>query len=86
MQNYDSAEWINIGSGEEYTIKELSEIIKDAVGYSGKIIWDVEKPNGTPRRKLSTERLESLGWAASINLKDGLRRTIDWYLESDLNE
>lgn len=82
MQNYDSSDWINIGSGEEYTIKELAEIIREATGFVGEIVWDTEKPNGTPRRKLSTEKLSGLGWDSKIDLKEGLKMTIDWYLEN----
>jgi GDP-L-fucose synthase len=82
MNTYDSPEHINIGSSEEYTILELANLIADKVGFTGDIIWDTEKPNGTPKRKLDISRLESLGWKSSIALDEGLTRTVDWYLET----
>jgi len=82
MQNYDDPSWINIGSGEEYTIKNLAEIIKSAVNFDGEIVWDTDKPNGTPRRKLSIEKLSDLGWNSTTSLKEGLEKTIEWYLNN----
>jgi len=82
MQNYDDPSWINIGSGEEYTIKDLAEIIKSAVNFDGEIVWDTDKPNGTPRRKLSIEKLSDLGWNSTTSLKEGLEKTIEWYLNN----
>lgn len=82
MQNYDSPDIINVGSGMEISIKELSEIIKDLVEYKGKIEWDISKPNGTPLRKLSTEKLDNLGWKANTKFIDGVKHTIDWYVKN----
>lgn len=83
MNNYDDPYHINIGSGKEYTIKELAEIVSKVVGYNGKINWDPTKPNGTPRRKLDTSRLDNLGWSASIELESGIDDTYGWFLEND---
>jgi GDP-L-fucose synthase len=85
MNNYDSSEIINVGSDEEVTIKTLAETIKEKIGFTGSIVWDTTKPNGTPLRKLSNERLRSLGWKPSISLSEGLEKTINWYMENRHN-
>lgn len=77
---FTSYNLLNIGTGEDITIKELAEIIKETVGYSGEIIWDSTKPDGTPRKLLDVSRLKSLGWEPKIELRDGIRMTYDWYL------
>ena len=82
MKNYDSPEIINVGSNVEISIKQLSEIIKKCVGYDGEIEWDTSKPNGTPLRRLSTEKLDNLGWSAKTDFNDGLNYTINWYLQN----
>ena len=82
MNNYDSPEIINVGSDGEVTIKELVETIKEKVNFEGDIIWDTSKPNGTPLRKLSYDKIKNLGWQAKINLEVGLTKTILWYLEN----
>lgn len=82
MNNYDSPEIINVGSDGEVTIKELVETIKEKVNFEGDIIWDTSKPNGTPLRKLSYDKIKNLGWQAKINLEVGLTKTISWYLEN----
>lgn len=85
MNNYNDPEIINIGPQREVSIKELSELVSKMVGYDGKIIWDIEKPNGTPRRALDTSKMDSLGWKAKTSLEDGLKITIDWFLENRSN-
>jgi len=82
MNNYNDAQHINIGSGDEYTIEMLASIIANVVGYKGNIVWDVSKPNGTPRRKLDISKLDNLGWSASTSLAVGLERTYDWFLKN----
>jgi GDP-L-fucose synthase len=79
MQNYDKAEFINVGSDEELTIKDLAEKLKDAMGFQGDIIWNTDKPNGTPRRKMDNSKLKALGWSANVTFDEGLKLTIDWY-------
>ena len=82
MKNYDDPEIINVSADVEYTIKNLSEILKQKLGYTGDIIWDITKPNGTPRRKVCIEKLSRLGWYPKISFEDGLSQTVDWFLEN----
>ena len=80
MQDYNEPESINIGTGEDVTIKELAETVSDIVG--NKIIWwDDSKPNGTPRKVLNVSKLKSLGWEPKISLRDGIKSTYEWYKE-----
>ncbi|WP_286239911.1 GDP-L-fucose synthase [Neptuniibacter halophilus] len=73
---------INIGTGIDCTIRELTETVADVVGYKGEIIWDTTKPDGTPRKLMNVERLRNLGWQASIELKVGLKSTYEWFLDN----
>lgn len=73
---------INIGTGEDLTIKELAEKIKKVVAFNGEIIWDQTKPDGTPRKLLDIEFITGLGWKPQIQLENGLRETYDWYLKA----
>lgn len=82
MQNYDSPDHINVGSDVEITIKDLSEIIKREVGYTGEIFWNTQKPNGTPRRKLDNTKLFDMGWKPKVSFDEGLARTIAWFKEN----
>ena len=79
MQNYESREIINVGTGEDVTIKELAETIKDVVGFIGGITWDISKPNGTPRKVMNVDKLKSLGWEPKIGLREGIEKTYEWY-------
>src|SRR6187551_3208331 len=72
MKNYNEAGLINIGVGEDLSIKELSEMIKEITGYNGKIVFDLSKPDGTPRKLMDVTKLTTRGWKASIGLKDGI--------------
>ena len=72
MKNYDEEGLINIGVGEDLSIKELAELIKEIVGYNGKIVFDITKPDGTPRKLMDVSKLTSIGWKASISLKEGI--------------
>ena len=86
MNTYNDATIINIGPHNgEVTIKTLAELIARLVGYEGKIVWDTTKPNGTPKRILDVSRIESLGWKSTTSLEDGLKFTIEWFLESRKN-
>lgn len=80
MDQYNSKEIINIGYGEDYTIKEISEIIKKIVDYKGEILWDTSKPDGTPKRLLDSTKLFNMGWKPKIKLEDGLKYSYEWYV------
>ena len=82
MQNYDESEHINVGTGEDVTIKELAETISDIIGFSGGFNWDTSKPNGTPRKVLNVDKIKSLGWEPVTNLRDGILKTYQWYLQN----
>ena len=82
MNKYDSEEIINIGTGEDVTIKELAEIIVDVTGYKNKYEWDTTKPNGTPRKVMNVDKMKSLGWEPKINLREGIEITYEWYKKS----
>jgi GDP-L-fucose synthase len=81
-ENYDSSLHLNVGSGEELSIKELASKIAFIVGYKGLIEWDTTKPDGTPRKILDISRLRSLGWEPKIDLQDGIVGTIRWFKEA----
>jgi GDP-L-fucose synthase len=80
METYDGTEIVNVGTGEDVTIRELAELVRRVVGFDGRIAWDTSKPDGTPRKLLDVTRLKSLGWSARIPLEEGIRCTYDWYL------
>ena len=85
MLRYNSADPINVGSGEEVSIKDLAEMIKTTVRFRGKLEWDSSKPDGTPRKYLDISKLKALGWSPKITLEQGLKQTYEWYLRnSDL--
>lgn len=76
---------INVGTGVDCTIKELTETVAKVVGYTGKIVWDTTKPDGTPRKLMDVNRLKALGWQYSIELEQGLMQTYAWFLENQNN-
>ena len=82
LEKYDSAEIVNVGCGEDVTIRELAELICDVVGFNGKLAWDKAKPDGTPRKLLDVSKLRGLGWSPTIPLRDGIARTYDWFLKN----
>ena len=79
MQNYNEKEFVNIGSDEELTIKELVNKLTKAFGFMGEVVWNTDKPNGQPRRKLDNTKLKKLGWKSKTSFDAGLKLTIDWY-------
>jgi GDP-L-fucose synthase len=79
LENYDNDIAINVGVGEDVSIKELAETIKRIIGFEGSIEWDSSKPDGTPRKLLDVSRLTDLGWKAKISLEDGISSTYQWY-------
>lgn len=82
LEKYDSPEIINVGSGEDVTIRELAELICDIVGFDGELTWDKSKPDGTPRKLLDVSKLRALGWKPMIPLRDGITQTYDWFLNN----
>lgn len=79
-ERYNGPDPVNLGSGDEISIRELTAKVAGACGYRGRIVWDTTKPNGQPRRKLNTDRAwREFGWRATTRLEDGLRRTVEWY-------
>lgn len=79
MMNHSGSDIINVGTGEDVTIKELAEKIKNVVGYEGEIIWDTTKPDGTPRKLLDVGKLHTLGWKHSTSLDEGISSTYVWF-------
>ncbi|MEM0907450.1 MAG: GDP-L-fucose synthase [Pseudomonadota bacterium] len=77
---YDEYEHINIGLGEDITIRELAELVMDVVGFEGKLVRDETKPDGTPRKLMDATRLHALGWKAKIGLRDGLQNAYEWFI------
>ncbi|MFF8964927.1 GDP-L-fucose synthase family protein [Streptomyces globisporus] len=80
LEAYDGDEPVNIGCGEDLTIRELAETVRDVTGYEGRIAWDTAKPDGTPRKLLDVTRLNALGFTPKIPLRDGIARTYAWWL------
>jgi GDP-L-fucose synthase len=80
LEKYDSPEIINVGCGEDISIRELAELICDVVGFDGKLAWDTTKPDGTPRKLLDITKLRELDWKPSISLRDGIAQTYEWFL------
>jgi GDP-L-fucose synthase len=81
LQSYDAEPIVNIGWGQDVTIRELADIVMSAIGYRGRLIFDSTKPDGTPRKLLDVSRLTELGWQAKIPLKNGIERTYAWFKE-----
>ncbi len=79
MNKYDGTEIINIGTGKDLSIKQLALLVQKTVGYTGKIIWDTTKPDGTPRKLLNVKKLHALGWKHEMELEDGIKLAYEWY-------
>lgn len=79
MNHYDQPEIVNVGTGEDISIREFAELVKEIVGYTGNIIWDAAKPDGTPQKLLDVSKLTGLGWKAKIDVPTGICLTYDWY-------
>ena len=80
LKNYSGHEHVNVGSGTDVTILELTQLVCKIVGFEGEIVHDLSKPDGTPRKLMSADKLRAMGWAPSISLEDGIRETYDWFL------
>jgi len=83
LEKYDSDQHINVGSGEDLSIKELAMKVSKAAGFTGELIWDSTKPDGTPRKVLDVTKIKNLGWKPSISLDEGIIQTIQWYQENE---
>ncbi len=81
LQNYSAEEHVNVGTGEDVTIRELAETVADVVGYDGSFFYDSSKPDGTPRKLMDVSRLAAAGWRARISLRDGLASTYAWFCD-----
>ena len=79
MNNYDGEQFVNVGLGEDVSIRDLAEIVKDTVGFEGELKFDTSKPDGTPRKLLDVSKLADAGWKAKINLRDGVKATYAWF-------
>jgi GDP-L-fucose synthase len=82
MLHYESDEILNVGTGEDVTIRELAELIGSIAGFRGRLMFDDSKPDGTPRKLLDVSRLNALGWKARIGLAEGIQRAYEWYLSN----
>jgi len=83
LEKYDSPEIVNIGCGEDVSIRELAELICDIVGFKGDLAWDTTKPDGTPRKLLDVSKIHALGWRHRIGFREGIARTYQWFLENE---
>ena len=84
-ESYNSAQHLNIGTGEDLTIKELAQLVAELAGFTGEIAWDSTKPDGTPRKVLDVSKAKALGWSPKISLRDGIASTISWYRDAVAN-
>jgi GDP-L-fucose synthase len=82
LREYTGEQHLNVGTGKDVTIRELAQLIADVVGWSGELVFDTSKPDGTPRKLLDVSRLSALGWEARIDLRDGIERAYRWYVDS----
>lgn len=83
MQNYDGYDFLNVGVGEDVSIRDLALLIQGVVGFQGELIFDTSKPDGTPRKLMDVSKLKALGWKAKIALREGIEATYRWYLEKE---
>jgi GDP-L-fucose synthase len=83
LQKYDDPEIINVGTGEDVSIRELAELICEIVGFEGELAWDANKPDGAPRKLLDISKIRRLGWSPSISLREGIARTYEWFLKNE---
>jgi GDP-L-fucose synthase len=81
MKNYEGRDFVNIGTGKDMSIKALTELVAEIVGFTGSIEWDTTKPDGTPRKLMDVTRLHALGWQHKISLREGITQVVTWYLK-----
>ena len=85
MDNYDNTEIVNVGWGKDQTIRELAETIKEVSGFSGSLVFENSRPDGTPQKVLDTSKINTLGWKPKIPLKTGLEKVYQWYSSQQSN-
>ena len=86
LEKYNESEHINVGTGEDVTIKELATSIANATGFTGEIQWDASKPDGTPRKVMDVSRMKALGWKPEISLEQGIAQTVEWYQSNKMGK
>lgn len=82
MENYDGEQHVNIGTGEEVSIRELAETVKEVVGFEGELVFNTDMPDGTPRKLTTVEKLHGLGWKHKVSLNEGIKLAYNWFLEN----
>ncbi len=82
LEKYDDSQQINIGSGHEISIRDLGQKIANQAGFTGKVVWDSNRPDGTPRKVLDSTKINKLGWKPAITLDQGIASTVEWYQEN----
>jgi len=81
LEHYDGAEPVNVGVGQDLSIRELATLVRQVVGFEGNVMWDRSKPDGAPRRLLDSRKINALGWTPTVSLEDGIRSTYAWFVE-----
>ena len=82
MENYDGEQHVNIGTGEEVSIRQLSETVKEVVGFEGELVFNTDMPDGTPRKLTTVDKLHALGFIHKVSLNEGIRMAYEWFLEN----
>ena len=85
LEKYDQPDLVNIGRGEDVTIRELAETVCDVLGFDGSLEFDASKPDGTPRKLLDISKIKSLGWSPQIPLRDGIADAYDWFIKNQFS-
>jgi GDP-L-fucose synthase len=83
MKKYSNDKHVNVGTGEDISIKDLAYLVKEIVGYNGEIVNDLTKPDGTPRKLLDVTKLTNTGWKAKTTLNEGIKKVYNWFLKSN---
>ena len=84
MENYDGEQHVNIGTGEEVSIRELAETVKEVVGFDGELVFNTEMPDGTPRKLTTVDKLHGLGWKHKVSLNEGIKRAYNWFINKEV--
>ena len=84
MENYDGEQHVNIGTGEEVSIRELAETVKKVVGFDGELVFNTDMPDGTPRKLTTVDKLHGLGWKHKVSLNEGIKRAYNWFINKEV--